>query len=580
MKILKKIIPLLLIAFLLIPLGNAFASTNLTLRGSSGVTNVGYLYDGNPNTAATFGKQGYASLNLPVNNGTRTWAIGTGHPTVNIEFYNAANTKLVTYNAASKRSGEVPDDATYVRIHYATDFDTTTTISEFDVAGKSDVTNIQVANITAHTADIAWVNPTNISGGVTHVSTDIYYDGAVQANVPTTQTSYKLTNLKSNTNYTVHVLARYSDGTSVIRRTTNSKSFTTALEDPKEISAVDVKAEYNRVNLSWVLPEQDIFKHVNIYRTKIEEPGIMSYLAGSTVYAAEAGTKIFETNGTYFNDLTVEPESTYEYTLTTQTTDGRESEGVTVQATTSEEPVPVMEGLAYTVNEDGDYVYTWEEPTKGTVNLLINGQVYKAVPSSEGSVTVPKEDVTLNGFGDPKISFQPIGEFGTEGKIYTSKGGNLVTPFSVIDLINSGMGLMKFVAPFLLLSLSFILVPRFRKLIIQALGRFRKDKNVGLERRSQEVPRDRHEGKEYLEKKERIEREHQERESRERIERENKEIKVITEKTPREQTRQSRERLEKPSKRLRGVKQPRAERTPRERNRQPREQRERRTRRE
>lgn len=603
MKILKRLIPLVLLFSLLLPLSSVFASTGgllfgKTIIGGNALNNTFQTYP----TAIT---DGDSSTAVGTNSGQKMFwykfdraatitdyklhyfdsAGPAGGVTLNnstIKLYNSAGTVIRTITNANGTNVKTALTSTsnvyYVSVENTESY--TRYVAEFDVFGTlalvvtTNVTNFVASNITTTGTNLNWTNPTdsNFNGS------KIYQNNALIAMLDKTISSYSVSSLSPGTEYTFKITSINPDGTETTGTTTTVKT----IELIKEITELKVETEYNRVNLSWNVPEQTIFKHVNIYRTEVQRSGLFSSLAATTAYAAEEETKIFETNGTYFNDLTVQPETSYEYTLTTQSTDGQESEGVTVEATTEAEPIPVMSGLDYTINENGDYVYTWTEPTKGTVKAIINGTEYISVPASEGTLTIPKEDIKLTGFGDPETSFQPYGEYGAEGKVYRMQGKSIQSPFGVNDLMLSTMSLLKLVGPFILLGLSFLLVPRFRKLIRQAFGRFRKSKNQGVERRSQGDPSDRHEGKEYLEKKERIERERQERESRERIERErsNKEIKVITEKAPKEQTRQPRERVENPSRRLRGVRQARVERTPRERNRQSIEQRERRTRRE
>jgi hypothetical protein len=344
---------------------------------------------------------------------------------------------------------------------------------------------------------------------------------------------------------------------------------------PGEVKQLQAEPSHNKVKLSWTLPSDQNFQMVRIYRDQVET-AFLGGLFGTTAYAAE--TPIFETNGTYFNDLSVKPETKYEYTLTTVSSEGLESDGVTTQVTTKEEPAPQMDGISY-IDENGNLIFTWKQPTTGTVKVFVDGQEYETVPGSNGTITIPKDQVPYSMFGEPKVTFQAIGEYGTPGQVHTPSMKNIETPFGAIDLVNSGMGLLALIAPFLLVALSFLLVPRFRKLIYQAFARFRKNE-VPKERRSQEEPKERHEGKEHLERKERIERERQERENRERQEREraNKEIPIKQEKEIRERTRQPRERTEKPLRSFGRVRQPRAERMPRERTRQPREPRARRTR--
>lgn len=230
-------------------------------------------------------------------------------------------------------------------------------------------------------------------------------------------------------------------------------------EPLKDVLNLETKVSSNRVDLSWELPNFDEFKHVNIYRDEVNEIKTLEPAPASY----KASTKIFETNGTYFNDLTVKPKTTYEYTLTT--TDGKEeSEGVTVQATTPKAPLDEVGGVESEKQENGDYLFKWTSPTKGDVQIYVGGKKYKKVPANDGKILIPKGDLKFNAFGDPDVTLQAIDEDGEEGAII-SPGGSLDVPFTPSDIIKSGNGLFALIAPFVLLGLSFLLVPRIIKLI-------------------------------------------------------------------------------------------------------------------
>lgn len=90
-------------------------------------------------------------------------------------------------------------------------------------------------------------------------------------------------------------------------------------EPPGDVLDLTADVDYNRVDLSWTLPDSDNFDHVKIYRDK---------------------KKIFETNGTNYSDIAVSPETKYEYLVTTVSTGGFESEGVSLIVNTPAEPEP------------------------------------------------------------------------------------------------------------------------------------------------------------------------------------------------------------------------------------------------
>lgn len=331
-----------------------------------------------------------------------------------------------------------------------------------------EITNLNVDSKTFDTADLTW----GIPNSPYLVGFKVYRNNSLIKTLDKTDSTFKDTDLTEDSTYTYKVTALYDDGAE-----TNglSKNIATPL-DPvvKTVSkATAVAVSYKQVNLSWNLPSQTGFHHVNIYRDKkAKEQGFFESLFGTIVSAAS--TEIFETNGTYFNDLTVQPDSSYEYTLTTETTDGRLSDGVTVTADTPKEPTPVYkEDGTYTVSTNGDYVFKWTEPTSGTVKLYIDGKEYKTVSSSLKQIIIPKSDMKTNVWGDPSISAVPIAEFGTEGKEVALGGStllkNLTMPFQSTDLLTTAIGIIGLLAPILLLSLSIIYFKPLKRAIQKAI---------------------------------------------------------------------------------------------------------------
>jgi hypothetical protein len=325
--------------------------------------------------------------------------------------------------------------------------------------------------------NFTWENPTiEEFNGV-----KVFRDGTLIETLDKSITTLNQEGLSPIKEYSYKFISIYSTGFESKPTTVTVK--TDELPVVKDVKEVSVKATYNRVNIDWKLPTQEGLKHVNIYRKKIEkEPGFFESifsLSGTKVYAADPETKIFETNGTYFNDLTVKPESEYQYTLTTQTDDGRESKGVTVKAVTDEEPEPVLKDDGFSVDTDGNYVFKWTEPTTGKVKILIDGSHYKTVEASTNQIVIPKSDLKFNSFGDPKVSLVPISEYGKEGDKVTMPGGsidNIKLPFEVSDLIQTIMAFVKIFAPYLLLTLAIYYFKPIKKLIVRAIfNRNRKD---------------------------------------------------------------------------------------------------------
>jgi len=334
----------------------------------------------------------------------------------------------------------------------------------------TNITNVQHTETTTG-IKFSWTNPAN--GTFQYSGLNIYKDGDLITKLDPTKNNYEFTDLKPLTSYTFDFEALYSDGGK-----SNKKTVTVTTKDlpppVKPITDLTAKADYNRVDLSWNLPDTSNFKKVNIYRDTVEKETAFSSFFGSKVYAA-AQTKIFETNGTYFNDLTVKPNTEYEYTLTTTGTDGTESEGISTKVTTPPEPPPTMEGGNLTQEPNGDYTYTWTSPTTGKVKVIVGGQEYKIVPASDQKITIPKEQMKYTVFGTPDISIVPISDNGTVGEVEkpSKPFENSSLPFGVNDLLGSSTSLLWILSPFVLLALVFLLVPKLRRLLFSA---FKKDK--------------------------------------------------------------------------------------------------------
>ncbi|MED0686597.1 fibronectin type III domain-containing protein [Anoxybacillus ayderensis] len=289
--------------------------------------------------------------------------------------------------------------------------------------------------------------------------TKIYLNGVLKATLDKNKTSYSFTDLTPNTEYTIKVTTFDESGNESDGVTTTVK---TKIPIVNNVTDLKADAKYDRVKLSWTRPDSEFFSHVKIYRKKVEQKSFWDQLFGATAVSAattsDGYTPMFETNGTYWTDLTVTPETTYSYKVTSVNIEGNESQGVTIETTTPSEPVPVLTGVATTQNEDGDYVVTWTSPTKGTVKLLIEGREYAQVDAATKQIIVRKEDMKTDFFGAYAATLIPIGEYGTKGQAVNvpSLGGKIDFPLSFQDFMETVVSILAWVAPFIILSLVFI----------------------------------------------------------------------------------------------------------------------------
>ncbi|MBU8905575.1 fibronectin type III domain-containing protein [Desertibacillus haloalkaliphilus] len=245
--------------------------------------------------------------------------------------------------------------------------------------------------------------------------------------------------------------------------------------EKEDVSNVEVSTTYDRVDLSWSIPEYNPnFEFVRIYRKDMEDSDenvVSTFLFGSTASANDDDyDPLFETNGTYFNDLSVESDSDYEYKLTTENTEGEESDGVFVQASTEEEPLPEMGGVNDEKDENGDYVYSWSRPTEGEVQVLVGRDEYATVPASQGEITIPADDMQYTLMGDPDVELVPISESGLVG-VPSDPNLNLGgtgLPFSPNEVLKTAMQFLLIIGPFVLLTLAVYFTPKLIRLIKQS----------------------------------------------------------------------------------------------------------------
>lgn len=448
-------------------LTNNIDTDGITLSGSAGSSHTIWTNFDNPMEIRKVYSQGQLS------GGQYEW-----------QFYGLNNTLLK--NIPWTGNGWVDiDPVKHVRkIALVSKHDKSIQITEFNTLGVSipPVNYSELADLKLSPSDksvgLTWVIPENHPD---FTGTAIYKNGAFLASVDSHTSTFSDIKVTPETAYEYRVSAVYIDGYGTPGLNQNTKTLAAPLPS-KDVKNVEVKPFHNRVNLSWNLPEDNGFHHVNIYRDEIKKIGfIKGIISGTTVYAAE--TPIFETNGTYFNDLSVKPSTEYEYTLKTESKEGIESEGVTVQTITPKKPVPDLEGGGYEKDENGDFLFTWTSPTTGKVKVMIDGKEYKTVDASLKQIFIPKGDMKYDIFNNPKVTLIPITEDGKEGTPTKPDegggsgeigGGKL--PFGPTDLLKSTVGLLGVIAPILLLSLAIIFFKPIKNVIVKSVQTHRERK--------------------------------------------------------------------------------------------------------
>ncbi|MGE7191979.1 hypothetical protein [Lysinibacillus fusiformis] len=190
---------------------------------------------------------------------------------------------------------------------------------------------------------------------------------------------------------------------------------------------------------------------------------------GTKVYRDDTLLATLQPDQKEYTDTTAEFNKTYSYKVVS-TYDIGDSSGSSVKVKIGEDPAnipPVIKGSELSKESNGDYTYTWEEPTKGQVKVLVGGEEYKTVSAADKKITIPAKDMKYTRLNDPDISLVAISENGVLGE--TTKPPTQLEktelPFSVGEFIKTGSSLLWWIAPFVLLGLAFFLVPKLRNLI-------------------------------------------------------------------------------------------------------------------
>lgn len=250
-----------------------------------------------------------------------------------------------------------------------------------------------------------------------------------------------------------------------------STGVSAVLEIPsKEVVNLRAKTTDKEVELFWDLPVYSDFELVSIYRK--EDGGTLPKV--KSLFSGDNYDHIFMTNGTYFKDMTVAADKSYEYKLTTLSESDVETPGKTIKTKTKQVMITGSDLLPVTPDaEKNDYKLTWEKPTTGQIKILIDGKEYKTIDAAALSYTIPSADIVMNGLGVPAIKIVPV-ESGTGREIGPvvipgKTGFEVDMPFEADGVLSGGVDLLVVVGAFLLLGLAFRVVPKLFRIIRQAL---------------------------------------------------------------------------------------------------------------
>lgn len=339
MNFFKKIGVLAFVLMLLLPVSNAFAYEGGLLEGK---LPVNYNYndganatDNDTSTSLYYHEPFSYQLDEPTTidsyylNATGTWLI---------YLYANNGTRHTLGTTKTGSTGVVKLDAPIPNVEYIEVFTNSTNgyIYELDVYGTTEdlMPPGEINNLNYETTENSVTFTFDLPGDDDFSHVKVYQnDVLIKENV--VDQSLNINNLKEETLYNFKFTTVDLEGN---ESTGFVQEVTTDYKPVGEVSNLKVEPEYDQVNLSWEVPKHTKFDHVNIYRDEIVETSMIDKFLGVTTVHAEASTEIFETNGTYFKDLTVEPEKEYEYTVTTTDSYGVESTGVTLTTSTPTAP--------------------------------------------------------------------------------------------------------------------------------------------------------------------------------------------------------------------------------------------------
>ncbi|TRM08762.1 DUF4959 domain-containing protein [Lentibacillus cibarius] len=250
-------------------------------------------------------------------------------------------------------SYDLPNDEDFSHISISSNGETyQTTESSFSLEGLESSTDYEITvksvdnngnessgvTRTVATAEPAEMEVTNITTETTDSSITLNYDLPTDIDLnhvnisvngetfQTTENNYMIDSLEAGASYdititTVDTSGSESNGVQVTETTA-------AAPEPQEVNNLEINPEHDKVTLTWENPDTKYFDMAKIYRRSAGEATASAWnlLAPKTVSAAAEYEPLFETNGTEFIDHSVEPETNYDYKVTT-TYNGMESAG-------------------------------------------------------------------------------------------------------------------------------------------------------------------------------------------------------------------------------------------------------------
>ena len=257
-------------------------------------------------------------------------------------------------------------------------------------------------------------------------NSNIYINGEKEAEL--TDTSYTINDLTPSSSYEVRISTvdeREMESAGLIQNI-----WTRTITSP----SVDYEVTHNSVTLTWDNP------------TYYES------------YTIQRDNEVLETDfqGQEYTITGLRPNSPFRIRVLTNY-EGHTGEDNGFIINTRRAPPPEMGGIGEGRDEEGNFIYTWDQPIEGQVKVVVGGNEFRTVNASNQSITIPRNEMAYDIWGEPDIILIPISEDGTEGEATppTENGGvgGIDVPIKGNDVLTSGFAILGFLAPLILLIL-------------------------------------------------------------------------------------------------------------------------------
>lgn len=302
----------------------------------------------------------------------------------------------------------------------------------------------------------------------------IYVDGEKLSNDPIEGDSYTLKNLVAGQKYIIEVTAFNPFYESDKSNQVEGIPLELIISD---ISKLKKEQSSSYIRLSWENPSFDTFSHVNIYRKmnniEVSSSLLENFFFGSIVYANDDFQKIFSTNGTWWEDHTVQKGSSYEYLLKVEDENGIESSGLVIEAMAVSEPPKPPEniGTESGADENGKYLLIEWDPVDGVseYEIIIDGETITVYPPDTSYKYY--HDGTKNRFNVRVIS---VGDDGQKSipKMPPSFG-SVDHNITVGSVVKSTVGYIMLFGSFMLLGLILLYSPVIIDIFKEMIRKFR-----------------------------------------------------------------------------------------------------------